>query len=229
MRKVKPDAVLLSEIFGPVWHSVCNLVHDNMTQGSIAFLEMMDRGEVTAESYKRHLARFIDALPEGALRVRFGRNHDTSWFYHFTGYTPRFLAFDAIHAFFGIPEVFAGDRKNPPHPDDDPQVYEYYRKIFAARRQYPELVHGEIRLRDVEGDNAAVFSGVRRAGTGGAVVLVSLSDKEETVSATLTAASVPAKFTFADPISGSSVAADKGGGRSFKVKMRPFQVLIGRL
>jgi glycosidase len=229
MRKVKPDSVLLSEIFGPVWHSVCNLVHDNMTQGSIAFLEMIDRGEVTAESYKRHLARSIEALPEDALRVRFGRNHDTSWFYHFPGYTPRFMAFDAIHAFFGIPEIFAGDRKNPPHPDDDPAVYGYYRKLFAARKQFPELVHGKVDLRGVESDNPMVFTGLRCGAGTTYVVAISLSEKEEAVATVVHAGSVPAQVKFHDPISGASVNASRAGQRSLTLKMKPFQVLIGSI
>ncbi|MBI4877431.1 MAG: hypothetical protein HY822_22615, partial [Acidobacteria bacterium] len=227
MRKVKPDSVLLSEIFGPVWHSVCNLVHDNMTQGSIAFLEMMDRGEVDAESYKRHLARLVEALPEGALRVRFGRNHDTSWFYHFPGYTPRFMAFDAIHAFFGVVEVFAGDRKNPPHPDDDPAVYDYYRKLLAARRQFPELAAGDVLLREVECDNRKVFTGLRRLGETLTLVAISLDGSEVEAGVTLPR-ECPPRVELHDPIAGGATTVT-AGGRRLRLKLKPYQILIGRL
>jgi glycosidase len=226
MRKVKPDSVLLSEIFGPVWHSVSNLVHDNMTQGSIAFLEMMDRGEVTAESYKRHLARLIEALPDGAVRVRFGRNHDTSWFYHFPGYSPRFLAFDAIHAFFGVPEVFAGDRRNPPHPDDDPAVYDYYRKLFAARQQFPELSSGDVLLREAECDNPDVFTGVRRLKGKSTLVAISLSGKTTRATVKLPPAARSGMQEF-DPIRGATQIVQATGGR-LRLELQPYQILIVR-
>jgi hypothetical protein len=45
------------------------------------------------------------AVPQSSSAVG---NHDTSWFLHFNGYSPRFLAMDAVRAFAGIPEVFAG-------------------------------------------------------------------------------------------------------------------------
>src|SRR5207244_1217052 len=83
MRETKPDAVLLNEVFGPVFHGVCNLVHDNQTEAVQQFVEMLDQGQATAADYKAHLANVLDLLPPGAHRVCFGRNHDTSWFYHF--------------------------------------------------------------------------------------------------------------------------------------------------
>jgi hypothetical protein len=215
MRKVKPDSVLLSEIFGPVWHSVCNLVHDNMTQGSEVYLEMMGRGEANAEHYKGHLARIVEGLPAGASRVRFARNHDTSWFYRFGGYTPRHLALDAIHALTGIPEVFAGDRKNPPHPDDEPRVWDFYRKLFAARARHPELISGEVVFQDISSDNPWVFSVVRRGGGKTTAVVVSLSDKQEKVTLRPAPASLEDLFT-----------GERLGPGPFT--LRPFQVLVGQ-
>lgn len=232
MRVLKPESVILSELFGPVWHSISNLVHDNMTQGSIALLEMMEKNEIQPVQYKEHLARIMDALPDGAVRVRFGRNHDTSWFYHFPGYTPRFMAMEAIHALFGVPEVFAGDRANPPHPDDDPLVFEYYRKLFEARKQFPELATGDVLLRDVDCDNPRLFTGVRQLNGRRVVVAISLSDQEEKTVLTIPARSgSAAALELVDPISGETVSAQQSvttaGGMSLKLK--PFQVLIGRL
>lgn len=48
----------------------------------------METGEVTAKDYKAHIADVRDMLPEGANRVYFARNYDTSWFYHFNDYNP---------------------------------------------------------------------------------------------------------------------------------------------
>ncbi len=222
MRGEKPDAVLLSELFGPVWPSICNLVHDNMTWGSQFILEKIDRGEMTAEQYKEHMARIVDLLPPGALRVRFARNHDTSWFYHFNGYTPRFLAMDAVHTMFGVPEVFAGDPRNLPAPDTDPAVFNYYRKLFAARKEFAELTSGEVLLRGVESGNPAVIAGARRLDGNAVAILISFSDKEE--AATLSIDGKTASFEMTDAISGTRVPVQAG-----TVKLKPFQVLLGRL
>ncbi|HEX2970721.1 MAG TPA: alpha-amylase family glycosyl hydrolase, partial [Tepidisphaeraceae bacterium] len=114
MRQTKPDAAMLSEVFGPLFYTVCDMVHDNQTEAPQFFLEQMEKGTLNTTHYKAHLAAVYDALPAGATRVMFARNHDTSWFYHFNGYTPRFLALDAIHTLFAIPEIFAGDPRHKP-------------------------------------------------------------------------------------------------------------------
>jgi glycosidase len=221
MRGEKADSILLSEIFGPAWDSICNVVHDNTNQGSQVILEMMDRGEMTPEQYKGHIARIMDVLPAGAVRVRFTRNHDTSWFYHFNGYTPRLLAMDAVHTMFGVPEVFAGDRKNPPAPDANPAVFDYYRKLFAARKGFPELTEGDVLLRGVESGNPWVIAGARRLHGSTIAVLVSLSDKEEPVKLSIDGAS--GSFQMIDAIADSTVSVNGG-----IVKLKPFQVLLGR-
>ena len=224
MQAVKPESVLLSEIWGPVWYSISNLVHDNMTQGPEYALELMQRGEFTPAQYKEHIARIMDLLPEGALRVRFARNHDTSWFYHFDGYTPRFMAMEAVHAFFGIPEVFAGDRGNPPYPDTGPGVYEYYGKLFAARRKFPELAAGEVLFREAESANPWVIAGLRRLNGNTSLVVISMSDKEEVAKVTVRGGSPGRKVELGDPISGARVT-----GELDALRLKAFQVLVGRL
>ncbi len=181
LRRINPDAVLLNEVFGPHYYTVCDLAHDNMTMGPQVFLEKLAVGEMNAAHYKAHLANIRDALPPRALRVYFARNHDTSWFYHFNGYTPAFLALDAVHVFFTIPEFFAGDPKNGPNPDDDPAIFTRYRQLFALRKTFPELAKGEVLLREVTCSNPMIFTGLRRWGDQQTLVAISLSDKEEAV------------------------------------------------
>lgn len=232
MRELRPDAVLLSEVFGPVYYSVCNLVHDNQTEAPQLLLEKMEIGEITAAHYKEHLAQVYDALPAGVNRVFYTRNHDTSWFYHFNGYTPRFMSMEAVHAFFGIPEIFGGDPKNEPHPDADPAIYQRYAKLFAARRKFPELVRGQILLREADADNARVFTGLRRAGDRLTLVAVSFSDREENVSVKVTAsANQKNMLTVFDAISGKILRAEQARPAASVVQLRlkPFQVLICRL
>lgn len=231
MRRIKPDSVLLSEVFGPVFYTVCNLVHDNQTEAPQFLLEQMDAGTANAEGYKKHMANVFDALPQGANRVYFARNHDTSWFYHFNGYSNRFMAMDAIHVLCVIPEVFAGDRNHGPNPDDDPATYDYYRKLFALRREYPELARGELLLREVECDNPWVFTALRRLNGQDVVVAVSLSDKEEIAGLKLPSSRKIEVLTLSDPISGEAVMAKKEGqeGDIIRLRLGAFGVLAGRL
>jgi glycosidase len=228
MRQVKPDVVILSEIFGPVWHALCNLVHDSANWASSVALEQMESGTMTAASYKQLMANTYDCLPAGANRVYFGRNHDTSWFGNFGGYTPRFMALDAIHCLMAVPELFAGDPRNGPSPDDDPATFGYYRKILALRRAQPELARGDTLLHDVECDNAWVFTGARRLGDTTTLVAVSLSAKPESarIRWRVTQPVRPGPTRVADPIGGRVLSLTPAGGE-WRLQFEPFQVWVG--
>ncbi|MCY7352395.1 MAG: hypothetical protein LH606_17310 [Cytophagaceae bacterium] len=232
LRQKNPDAVLLSEVFGPVFYSVCNFAHDNQTEAVPLLLEKMQGGTYTAAEYKRHIEAVYELLPKGANRVFYARNHDTSWFYHFGGYTPRFMAFEAVHAFFGIPEVFAGDPKNRPSPDDEPGVYEAYRKLFALRKQFPELVSGDVELERVNCNNPHVFSGLRSLKGQSVMALISFSDQAQTTTVTLDSSvkvRPGAKLTMLDTQSGQPVALTSVGVNGFTVTLNPFQGVVGRI
>ena len=141
---------------------------------------------------------------------------------------------EAIHAFFGIPSIFAGDPKNAPHPDSDPATYEYYKKLFSQKMKMPELRYGEIVLRDIRCDNSWVFAGIRHFENRSVLAVVSLSDNNESVRVTL-----PANFrskkgdktiVLNDVIqsaNSSSGTVDRSAG-VVQFTMKPFQVLIGR-
>jgi len=224
LRSTNPEAMLLSEVFGPVFYSVSNLGHDNQTEAGTVWLERLAEGRSTAEQYKTYLANVFAMLPAGANRVFFARNHDTSWFFHFNGYSPLFLAFDSIHALVGIPEVFAGDPDRKLNPDDDPATYEYYRKLFKARRERSELTRGDLILEKTSSNNPMVFSAMRRLRGKESLVLVSLSGKEEAVKTTVTRQPLPATIEFFDPISGKKFTANPS-----RLTLKPFQVLIGKV
>jgi glycosidase len=229
LREGRPEGVLLSEVFGPVFYSVSNLAHDNQTEAPQLLLERMEMGQYTAAQYQEHLASVADALPAGANRVFFARNHDTSWFFHFNGYTPAFLALEAVHALFGIPEVFAGDPENGPHPDADPGVYNYYRKLFRLKKEFTEWMHGRLRLRDVRCDNPHVFTGLRSTDTHTGLTLVSLSGKAEVAPVFLGAGvSNARRLVLRDALTGESVTVPREDDR-FVFHLRPYQVLVGRI
>ena len=232
MRQQNPEAVLLSEVFGPVFYSVCNFAHDNQTEAVPLLLEKMQRGTYSAAEYKQHIQAVYAMLPTGANRVFYARNHDTSWFYRFGGYTPRFMAFEAVHAFFGIPEVFAGDPKNLPAPDDDPQIYAQYKNLFTLRRRFPELVEGAIQLAPVQCSNKQIFSGLRTLSASPVITLISFSDKVETATITLDPSvhvQSGTSLTLTDVQMGKPVVLTPVSANTFTVTLQPFQGVVGRL
>lgn len=225
MQALKPEAVLLSEVFGPAFYTVSNLVHDNQCEAPQRCLELLDAGRYTARDYWHHLANVYDALPRGANRVLYTRNHDTSWFFHFNGYTKPFFAFEAVHALFGIPEVFGGDPKNPHDPDDDPAVFGTYAKYFRYRKENPVFSRGEVQLRAVSSDNPQVFAGARTLEKQTGIGLVSFSGTEQPVTLTVQGGlEVPPTVAFRDILSGETISAQHSG-TGYRLTLKPYQIL----
>ncbi|MCG9894741.1 MAG: alpha-amylase family glycosyl hydrolase [Fimbriimonadaceae bacterium] len=158
MQEVEPEAIMLNEIFGPGFFPHVDASHDNQTEAVPFFLEELAAGRVRGGDYAEHLRMLKLLLPAGHVRVFYGRNHDASWFYRFGGYTPQFMALEAVHAWVGVPEVFGGDPNHGPSPDDRPGVWETYRRIFAAR---PGSVAGDWEVLDLA-DAHPDLIGVRR-------------------------------------------------------------------
>ena len=165
------------------------------------------------------MSRF-SLLPAGANRVIYTRNHDTSWFYHFNGYTPRFLAFEAINALCGIPEIFTGDPNHGPNPDDDAATWQFYKKLFALRRQHPALIYGDLQPYAVKSSNPMVFAAIKQAEQERCLVLVSLSEQ-------------PFETTLVIDSFRGAVLSDLNGQKIHltepQIKLQPFQVLVGQL
>ncbi len=228
MKVKNRDAVMLSEVFGPVFYTVSNFVHDNQTEALSFLIKQIDSNQYPISRYQLHLQQVYKALPQGATRVFYSRNHDTSWFYKFFGYTPTFMSLEAIHAFFGVPEVFAGDRDYPMNPDDNPSTYATYKKLFSARKKYPELMHGEIILENVHSGNEDVFSGLRRTAGNTCLVLVSGSKEKERVAVRLPEGIVcPESVKAEDIIMEKSVNATRDQER-LVLTLDPYQVVLVR-
>ena len=225
LRETRPDAMLLSEVFGPVFYSVSNLGHDNQTEANVFLLEKIAAGEATAHDYKLHLANVLDLLPPGALRVVFTRNHDTSWFYHFHGYTPDVFALEAIHALCLIPEVFAGDPDHGPNPDDDATIWDTYRKLLTTRTNTPEIARGSLDLRGVETDNSAIFTALRRLNDRVVLVIVSLSPQIETAVLTFADLKPRGEILMQDVLTEETFPLSPD---TFALEIRPYQVLMAR-
>lgn len=230
MREEKKEIVLYSEMFGPCWHSVSNLAQDANWAVVVDLFDRMDQGLITAASYKAGLAELQDSLQPGVNRIRFCRNHDTCWFFpkHYKGFTPRFLALDAVHFCFGVPLVFAGDRQFPPSLEDNPVACSHYHRLIALRTQFPELARGESLFHEVECDNPWVFTGLRKLGNHTSLVVISLSDKpgKATLRLHLDNATL-AGLTLKCLADGKGVTLPESGASL--IELEPFQILSGRL
>lgn len=225
IRKRNKDAVLLSEVFGPVFYTVSNFGHDNQTEAMSFLIREMEQGRYTMAQYGRHIRNMYLALPKGAVRVFYARNHDTSWFYEFFGYSPLFMSMEAIHALFGVPEVFAGDPNYRFNPDDDPQVYRHYKQLFAARRRYPEFVHGERLWDAVRCNNEQVFAGMVRYGGKKSIALVSGSDRQQQVQLDLTGTIKRQQLNAMDIISETPVPVSVIQNK-IQLTLQPYQVVV---
>ena len=190
----------------------------------------MESGEVTITDYKKHLQHVFAMLPDNTNRVFFARNHDTSWFYHFNGYSNGFLNLDAIHAFCAIPEVFAGDhhRSKAPNPDDDPRVWDFYKKIFAMKKKIPEFNTGDLLLKEITCNDPNVFTAIRRSKNNTYLLLVSFNDHPVEISVSLSPSLQVESNTiqFMDPVSGNSPNSKMGLD---KLKLQSYQILIGKI
>ena len=144
------------------------------------------------------------------------------------------MALEAVHALCAIPEVFAGDPKHGPHPDDDRAVYACYRKLFALREDFPELARGELLLREVQTDNPRVFTALRQLGAKRTLVVVSFSDRPErrtvTIDRQLVSEATNASIRLTDPITGQTAGAQMAGTEApgISLVLQPFQILVGR-
>jgi glycosidase len=231
MHEIKPDTVLMSEMFGPVWHSVSDLAQDANWANVMDMNAALEAGKVTAASYKAGIASLQKSLPPAANRIRFCRNHDTSWFLKqgFAGYTPRLMALDAVHALAGITVVFAGDPKHPPNPDDDPAVWEYYRRVLALRKENPEFARGELLLDEITCDDPQVMSLVRRLDGRASLVLANFSGESRRPGLALRLPGHTLEgLRLVNPQTGVTVSAEPDGD-GVRVPLGPFDVLAGRL
>ncbi|MFP6886847.1 MAG: alpha-amylase family glycosyl hydrolase, partial [Opitutales bacterium] len=227
MLEEKKDIVMYSEMYGQVYHAVSNLVQDANWGVVTQVLQKMEAGEITAGDYKAGIARQLDTLLPGINRIRFCRNHDTSWYWgSFYGYHRRMLNVDTIHSVVGVPLVFAGDPDNGPNPDDDSATWEFYRSIFGLRKEFPELGKGEILLHEVSCDHPNVFSVIRRVDKGAVLALVSLSEKPANVTIRISdVADLRDKITLLDPIDDRNAEMDLDAG-SFGIELEPFGIRV---
>jgi starch synthase (maltosyl-transferring) len=134
LKAIKPDSVLLCELFGPIFSHSHDLLYDYYPM--VMAYEMLDQ-RLTPYEFGEWLADYWRVEPPGAARVCFTETHDTRGF-HPPAYALRGSA--AERALFGalvmagfVPMIWSGQEKG---------LEEFYRGIFAARQQSAALRHG---------------------------------------------------------------------------------------
>jgi starch synthase (maltosyl-transferring) len=135
LKALKPDGVLLCELFGPIFTRSHDLTYDYYP--AVMAYEMLDR-RLTPREFGHWLADYWRVMPPGALRVCFTETHDTRDF-HPPSYALRGSA--AERALFGIlvmagfiPMIWSGQEKG---------LEDFYRGMVNARRQSEALRQGE--------------------------------------------------------------------------------------
>jgi glycosidase len=109
LKAVKPDAVLLSEVWGPIFQPRTDGSYENghiTNQLNRGWLGMSDKPLMTAAQYCDYLVYAEAARPEGYLRANFSANHDMQAIAREARQNPLGDAISLVHAFAkGIPFV----------------------------------------------------------------------------------------------------------------------------
>ncbi|MEX0669071.1 MAG: hypothetical protein WD060_01250 [Pirellulales bacterium] len=119
--------------------------------------------------------------------------------------------------------------KDPASPDNDPAVWEYYRKILRLRKDSPELARGELLFDKIVCDDPHVMSFIRRLNGRASLVLGNFSGEARRPRLSLhLPGHVLDAARLVNPQSGAEVSAvTEGDGVRFQ--LAPYEVLVGRL
>ena len=225
---VQRSSVLLPEEYtgANIFYRVADLTYD--AQFYFLQADLLER-HAPPEEWTRTMQQFLEdqreALPPGALKMRWISNHDTvSWTFQkqrpARAYgLPRMRALLALCALIeGVPMLYQGD--------EDPAVYrqagdssvEFLSQVYALRKRIPALHEGAADYTSV-GASGGVFACLRTAQAERAIALVSLNP--DPIQAVLSLpAGLPGSWT--DARSGERFSLKSGS----KVQMTPWQVRV---
>jgi starch synthase (maltosyl-transferring) len=141
LKTIKPDGVLLCELFGPIFTHSHDLACDYYPM--VMAYEMLDQ-RLTPREFGHWLADYWRVMPPGAVRVCFTETHDTRDF-HPPSYALRGSV--AERALFGIlvmagfiPMIWSGQEKG---------LEDFYQGMFDARHLSAALRQGDFFLNAV--------------------------------------------------------------------------------
>ncbi|RME40591.1 MAG: hypothetical protein D6796_17025 [Caldilineae bacterium] len=135
LRAVKPDAVLLCELFGPLFARSHDLLYDYYPM--VMGYELLD-GRLTPREFGEWLSDYWRVMPAVPQRVCFTETHDTRSHhppaYKLRGSLAERALFGILIAAGFVPMIWAGQERG---------LEDFYRGMLAARRRSRALREGE--------------------------------------------------------------------------------------
>jgi glycosidase len=126
LKAIKPDSVLLCELFGPVFTHSHDLTYDYYPM--VMGYEMLDQ-RLTPREFGHWLADYWRVMPPGALRVCFSETHDTRDAsppaYAWRGSAAERALFGILIMAGFVPMIWSGQEKG---------LEDFYRGVLRARR-----------------------------------------------------------------------------------------------
>ena len=171
MRAVNPEAALLSESCGPLFHTVADMTYDQPVYVVGWVLEQLIEGRWGADDFKTWLADNIAALPAGAVRALLVRVHDSGFFTHVTDHPLGLLVEELMHLLSRAVMTYEGGGFCGLIGDDRRAAF---RALAALRRAHPALATAEVVPGAVSAPDP-VFTWARRAESGAYVIAANLS------------------------------------------------------
>jgi len=195
IKKIKPEAILLSEVGGPALRKICDVCCD-VTMQLAAISEKMKEGKFTG--YDLSLW-FKDkrTLYSGQVigQLAYTANQNACYL---KSMMPLLKAFIPLTTFLkGAPQIYYGhgysQRQEGPLENGSGTFKEwnefyipFYKSLLKIKEMYPQLIYGEEDFDAVKTDNENIFSCLRRLDKDGIVVLINFSPNKQKVNIKVT-------------------------------------------
>jgi len=156
VKEINPEAVLLCELFGPVFVKSHDMAYDYLP--CVQTYQLLQQ-RLTPWEWSEWMRDHFASLPEGAVRVCFTETHDTRGFqppaYGWRGSQLSRAGFAALVLVGFVPMIWSGQERGQE---------DFYRRLLRARRESAALLRGETLFNAVGCDNEWVLSVIRRHG-----------------------------------------------------------------
>ena len=154
IKDINPEAVLLCELFGPVFVKSHDMAYDYLP--CVQTYQLVQQ-RLTPWEWGEWMRDHFAALPEDAVRVCFTETHDTRGFrppaYGWRGSQLSRAGFAALVLAGFVPMIWSGQERGQEA---------FYRNLLRARRESAALLHGEALFNAVACQSEWVLSIVRR-------------------------------------------------------------------
>lgn len=154
VKAINPEAVLLCELFGPVFVKSHDMAYDYLP--CVQTYQLLQQ-RLTPWEWGEWVRDHFASLPEGAVRVCFMETHDTRGFrppaYGWRGSQLSRAGFASLLLAGFVPMIWSGQERGQE---------DFYRRLLRARRESAALLEGERLFNAVSCDNEWVLSVIVR-------------------------------------------------------------------